>query len=228
VAVVAIALGACSDPTRLVVVVDSDLGAALTAVDVEASVNGGAATSHRFEVAETGLPFSFVIAPADDADANAPVRVRVGGVGDGDVSNVRYQVRTRFVDGRSLRLDAPLTRRCLRESPCHDRGMRCWVGECLPEEVDPASLPSASGDERGPIDALGGDAGPPADAGPPPDAGDCADGAECRDPTNGCRVGAMVCDGDEGPFCELQRTRDEGADCGAGRVWDGSGSCVGF
>jgi len=223
----AIAVGACSEPTQLVVVVDSDLGDALTAVAVEASVNGGAAASHRFEVAETGIPFSFVVAPGDDDDANAPVAVRVTAVGEGDASGIRYHVRTRFLEGRSLRLDAPLSRRCLMEPPCHDLGMRCWVGECLPEEVEPASLPDASGDARDPIDALASDAGPPLDAGPPPDGGGCAEGAECRDPMNPCRVGAMVCDGDEGPDCEIQRTLDEGADCGEGRTCDGAGMCRG-
>jgi len=209
--------------------VDSDLGADLTGVDVAASVNGSASASHHFEVAETGTPFSFVVAPGDDAHANAEVAVYVRAVGDGDVGRVQYRVRTRFLEGRSLRLDAPLTRRCIREPLCNDLGMRCWVGECLPEEVDPQSLPSASGDERGPIEALASDAGPPPDAGPLPDgAAGCLDGAECVDPMNPCRVGTMTCDGDDGPRCEIERTLEEGADCGGGRVCDGAGMCGGF
>ncbi len=209
-------LAGCASPTQLLVIVDSDL-AELATVDVTASTDGSFAESRRFDVATTGLPFSFGVA----AEREARVRVGATGLAADGTTLVAHTVETRFLAGRTLRLEIPLARACILEPSCEDMDLRCVHGDCVDPRVDPATLDEGTGP---PSPLFAGVTDPP-DAGPPPLAdGGCVSGAACADPANPCRVGRTICDGDV-PGCAIAETLPEGADCGEGRTCDGSGQC---
>lgn len=210
----ALALSAC-DATQLVVIVDSDL-AELDEVEVAVSMPTGLAATRRFEVASTGLPFSFGVAPGSGQAGE--VELSAMALDANGHSLTAYHVRTRFLEGRTLRLEVPLARACIQEPGCaDDAARRCVHGACLDEEVDPASL--AEGD--GPPAPLFEGREPPDAGAPPPDAG-CAQDAPCLDPTNPCRLGVTRCAPER---CELDTTLAPGTPCGDGRVCDAEGRC---
>lgn len=213
-------LAGCTTPTQLVVVVDSDyeVGAEIDAVEVFVSSTRGR-DEHRFELAQTGLPFSFGVLPAEGD--TEPVVVTVTGMLGGE-SVARHEVHTRFLPGRRLQLEVPLARACTDvelETTCGDTGRRCLHGACVPVEVDPETLADADGEPRSLFEGVTPpDAGvPAADAGAPDeDAGPpCEPGAECYAGTP-CTVGRWTCAGGE-RRCEMVMTCEElGATCGEG------------
>lgn len=214
--VCALALVACDGPTQLLVIVDSDLGGPLAFVDVSAS-SGLLSTGRRFDVAATGLPFSFAVVPADEAVEE--VSIRAAAMDAEGATLVAYDVQTRFVQGQTLRVEIPLARACRVEPSCADHGMRCVHGVCEERFVDPGSLPRGGGAPSSLFDGTD----PLPDAGPEPMTdGGC--GAPCADPESPCRIGVVQCDVDA-PGCAITETLPAGADCGDGRVCDAEGQC---
>lgn len=210
-----LALAGCDAPTQLLVIVDSDLGDALAVVEVAASSEGALATTRRFELASTGLPFSFGVVPAGDAGG---VQLHAVGLAADGAPLLSHSVETEFVRGRTLRLELPLARACLEE-PCPADHLRCVYGTCVDRRVDPATLAQGDGAPEGLFD--GATALPDAGPGPAIDAG-C--GAPCHDPASPCRVGQTRCEPDA-LRCELTETLPEGASCGDGRACDATGRC---
>ena len=213
---IALVFCACDGPTQLLVVVDSDLGDRLVSVEASAS-SDALLSSQRFEIASTGLPFSFGVARTDERIRD--VQITVTGFSDDDAL-VTYTMETSFEEGRNIRVDVPLARACQTEPSCTELGQRCEFGTCLDVRIEPASLPDATGDTPGLFDG----------ATQLPDAGgfdampDCVTGNECSAPTNPCMTGLLECDGD-GPRCVITETLPEGAPCGEGRSCNGMGIC---
>lgn len=211
-----LALVGCDGPTQLLVIVDSDVGDALAVVEVAASSEGALATTRRFELATTGLPFSFGVVPARDAGA---VHLHAVGLARDGAPLLSHTVETEFVRGHTLRLELPLARACLTEPGCAERDLRCVYGACVERHVDPATLAEGDGAPEGLFD--GATALPDAGPGPVIDAG-C--GAPCHDPASPCRIGRTRCEPDA-LRCELTETLPEGAPCGDGRACDAAGRC---
>lgn len=212
-------LAGCEPSTQLLVIVDSDLGSELAAVHVSASAEGTITANRRFEIATTGLPFSFGVAPEGAEEQS--VGLRISGLAQDGTELVSHAVETRFLPGRTLRLEVPLAQACLLEH-CAESELRCVYGACADRFVDPTTLAEGSAAPEGLFD--GSTERPDAGA-LVPDAG-CEAAAPCVDPLNPCRVGAMLCDGDA-PVCEILETLPEGAECGEGRLCDGAGRCGG-
>lgn len=155
-------LGACSaDPlTELVVVVQSDM----TIPDefdgfrvVVTGHDGDVATDRYFflgeQPGEVLLPADFGVMPRG-GDASRRVTVEVWATDSGaDLFSTR--AITGFVEGKTLRLDMFLARRCLSEAKECKPNETCRVQGCAPSEIDPAELPEFDPDQ--PSSKPGGD-----------------------------------------------------------------------
>jgi len=147
-------LGACSaDPlTELVVVVQSDM----TIPDefngfrvVVTGHDGDVATDRYFFLGEEPgkvlLPADFGVMPRG-GDASRRVTVEVWATESGaDLFSTR--AITGFVEGKTLRLDMFLARRCLSEAKECKPNETCRVQGCVPPEIDPAELPEFDPDQ---------------------------------------------------------------------------------
>lgn len=201
----------CTTPTQLIVVVDSDyeIGPEIDALHVSVS-SADRQAEHRFDLVETGLPLSFGVVPsgAPEEEITLNVIAEFGGGGEPGEAVAYQRVVTSFVPGRRLQLEVPLSRHC----PAGDdvggcpSSERCLYGACVPEGVDPSTLPDATDtlpdlfEGRVPPDASVPDGGVGADGGAPPgDAGQlfCSPGETCTDGTP-CMMGmcspAGVCE----------------------------------
>lgn len=222
-------LTGCDEPTQLVVVVDSDMepGAEIEAIDVSVMSEGGGSTTHRFDLADHPLPFSFGITPARADDE--PVRIAVTAARLDLPSNVTFSAHTRFVPGETRRLEAPLGRDCddaLGEAPlqCADHGQTCRFGECVDVEVDPFSLPVGPGSDP-PAPLFDGPRIAP-DAGVV-DGGVCVQDEPCE--LGECAEGAVECGGGTA-VCVAVAFAPAGTPCGDAEnalVCDGMGRCDG-
>ena len=181
-------------------VVDSDLEvpAALTSVEVRATITGRAEVISTFDVtgargsacSQASCPLPLSVGEASAAgDVSETASIVVRGLRRSDEVVVR-RVRTGFVEGRRLAIPVYLSSSC-RNVPC-DPASTCDRGACVPQAVDPATLddvpegfdpsdlfpPSSRPDAATPVaDAAAAmdagfvrDASPPADTGARPDA----------------------------------------------------------
>lgn len=126
-----------TDPTQLVVVVDSDL--ASDAVDaVEVSVLGleGGEQIARANLADGALP-RFVVLERRGG-ALGPIDVEARAVRDGSPIGIARRARTSFVRERTMRLDLFLAAACASQT-C-DATQTCERGACVSPEVAPEEL----------------------------------------------------------------------------------------
>ncbi len=215
---IALACCACSPPTQLLVVVDTDLepGVEVEAIDVAVSSNGGWTSRSSFSMESTELPFSLGV-QAVRPDERVHVSARA--IAPSGELAVSYDVDVGFVPGEVRVLEIPLARACVDELSCDDEGMTCLRGSCVPSSIDPSSLPGRSGDEPQPLfdgPRVAPDAGE-ADAG-----ASCVAGEPCET-GNPCEIGERACDP---PRCQVSATLAAGTDCGEGRVCDVEGRCA--
>jgi hypothetical protein len=218
-AFIALLACACAEPTQLLVVCDTDYapGTEVTAIEIAVSTEGALADRHRFELAESGVPFSLGVAPARRNDEAVAVDARALGP-DGRVV-VRLEARTSFVPNETRVLEMPLARACAIEPPCEDDGaeLTCRDGACVSPAIDASALERWDGELTRLFDGVS-DAGvPESDAGLP-----CEDGTPC-DTGNACEVATMSCAGT--PSCEVQSVLTPGSECGNGRTCDSEGRC---
>jgi hypothetical protein len=157
---------ACSSPTQLIVLIDSDfavpeeLAGVMVSVVDERGKNVGASS---FDLAALGLPMSFGIEPTGDL-VDERVRIVVTGVGPSGASLVERVAIVGFVDGERHLLAMFLARSC-RGMSCPD-GQTCSERGCISAEVVVEDLPVVD-----PGGEIGHDSGVHADAGAPnPDA----------------------------------------------------------
>lgn len=178
-------LAACSRPTELVVIVDSDLAVPGELDQVRVTVTGPAGMSESAEQALDGtgpeLPLTLGVVPA--GEALGPIDVVADGMLSGSIVVTR-SARTTLIAGESLALYLFLARAC-RGVMCPD-GETCTENGCATVEIDPADLPRWTGVIEGRdagVDAGRFDGGPGFDAGtdggPPPRV--CTSGADCDD-----------------------------------------------
>lgn len=212
VAALAAMLAACSvEPTRIVVVVQTDLviPAALDAltIEVDSTEIGGSQQVRMTALDGEGVAPPIVLAIVHDGGELGPITVRVWGLHEDDVV-VERAARLAFVSGRSVLLRLDLVAAC-RDHDC-DGGRSCEAGACVPLDVDAQSLPPWEGREALPMlpQGPGGDAGvpavdawvPPDDATVVPDGGAaCAMGCECAQTC----VDDEACECKSGCACEL-------------------------
>lgn len=159
---VALALAAgcsASAPTRIVVIVESDLAVPerLDAVrfTIDATAIGGAVQAREVSsLRPESLPL--VLPVVHEAGGEGPITVRVAGLHAG-AEIVERSARLSFVPGRAIALRVRLEAACAwRERPC-DGAKTCVRGACVEPDVDPSSLPEWGGDA-----GVGdGDGGPP-------------------------------------------------------------------
>jgi hypothetical protein len=140
-------LGCSADPlTELVVVINSDM-AVPAEFDgfrvVVKSHDEEVSTDRHYFVGETSgkvrLPADFGIIPRG-GDASRRVTVEVSATTSG-AALFSTRAITGFVEGKTLRLDMFLAKRCLWEAAKCESNETCRVEGCVPEEVDPGSLP---------------------------------------------------------------------------------------
>lgn len=107
---------------------------------------------------------SFGIVPrGGDASRRFRVAVEVEGLAsDGEVRRFETAARSSFLSNRQIRLDIFLAQRCLDTDEECEEGFTCGAEECVPEEVDPNTLPRL--DDLPLFDPRGADAGVPTDA----------------------------------------------------------------
>lgn len=205
---IAICLAGCSaEPTRIVVVTQTDLEMPAEldalAIEVDATAIGGAREERRTALDGTLVVPPIVLAIVHDGGELGPITVRASGLHEGDVVVTRA-ARLSFVQGRSVLLRLDLVGAC-RDRSC-DTDRSCAAGSCVPLDVDAEALPPWAGREAlpalpdppddggvpvvdawvpGPVDAG-------VDAATMPDAGVCAVGCEC----------AQTCVDDEGCECK--------------------------
>ena len=208
-AVLAAIVAGCSvEPTRIVVVTQTDLAVpaeldALT-IEVDATAIGGSQQVRMTPLDGDRVAPPIVLAIVHDGGELGPITVRVWGFHEGEVV-VERAARLSFVPGRSVLLRVDLVRAC-RDHDC-EGGRSCEAGACVPLDVDAQSLPTWAGREGLPtLPRDPGDAGASADAwvapddawAPPDDAAVAPDGgAACA---AGCEC-AQTCIDDEGCEC---------------------------
>ncbi len=144
----AVALGACSEEpvTQLVVVVGSDLDPGTELLRVEVAAEGDERVVATGAVAGPGdLPATVGLVPAGGAAEDVRVTVRGYGTVPGGEQGVIVEQgsATRFLAGRSVRLDMRIDRACVGVT-CGS-GLTCSAGACVSEEADPSTLPPWTG-----------------------------------------------------------------------------------
>lgn len=211
----ALALSACAGD-RILLVIDSDLSPAeMSHIEVLAH-SRGAGFAH-VDLPPEPLPTTVLL--ERDGTSEPDVRLDVRAVSEVGIPVVARTVVTRFVSGRTLRVDMPLGRDCLGTEACDDQDMSCLGGACVPLDLNPQELPDADPGAAPPA-LFDGPTEPDAGA---PDAGpECVAGEACLtgDP---CRVGEMSCGAE--PTCESTENMPEGTPCGDGRACDAEGTC---
>ena len=221
-------VGCGSDPTQLIVVVDSDLMVPLELDSVRVRVTGPMAEPTDIEQSLTGidapvLPLTLSLVPS--GDALGPVEVSATGlVTGGEV--ISRTARTALVKGESRVLRLFLLRSCIGTSCPMDQS--CGEEGCTSIDIPFAELPPwtgtppriDSGMERMDGGPDGGrDGGPdsgPVDAGCTSDT-QCADGVFCNGAET-CVAGA--CAPGVPPTC------DDGVDCTRDSCDEGAGDCA--
>ena len=161
---------------------------------------------------------------APEEEITLSVIAEVGGGGEPGEAVAYQRVSTSFVPGRRLQLEIPLSRHCPAGDDiggCPD-SERCLYGACVPQEVDPSTLPDATDtlpdlfEGRVPPDASVPDASVGEDGGVPPGDGGrprCNPEESCTDGTP-CMVGTCSSTG----VCEDIRSCDDlGLTCEMGR-----------
>jgi hypothetical protein len=139
--------GCKGDPAQLVVLVNSDLyvPAELVAVEARASANQKS-WNHRFDLASpSALPFSFAVAPPDDAP-DATITLELDAVGP---QGTLFTRRATIVVPKNKRLLLPmfLAASCVSAPAC-ESGQTCTESGCQPEMIDPSTLPSVEPGEE--------------------------------------------------------------------------------
>lgn len=142
-----LAVGCSAEPaTELVVVIDTDAdvpeqidGIVVRVLDEQA----GLVTERPFVLGDGPdrilLPADFGVVPREGHDPDEDIRIAVVAQ-KSSVDLFSTEVVTRLVEGKMLRLDLLLPRRCL-DSPAPCPGEPCGPESCGAIEVDPASLP---------------------------------------------------------------------------------------
>lgn len=143
--------GCSADPvTELVVVVNSDMAVPdeFDGFRVIVKGNDGDVATDRYffigkESGKVLLPADFGLIPKD-GDASRHVNVEIFAQASGaDLFSTR--AITGFVEGKTLRLDMFLARRCLSEAKACKPNETCRTNGCEPAEIDPGSLPEFDG-----------------------------------------------------------------------------------
>ncbi len=206
VVVLGLAAIGCGDSTELVVHVDTDLHLGNEVMAIEVSAGGFAPDFHRFEItSDTAMPLTFSIGP-NEAGGDDDIPIDVQAVDADGETLVSWVATTRFRNGRSLEVLAPLARACT-EVEC-DEELVCRNGVCEARFIDPATL-EPSGTHEGRI--FDGPSDPPMMMIPPScearmEAGEaCAPQCPCEE-TPVCALGLLTCepDGEEG--CDVADT----------------------
>ncbi len=209
----AILAAGCAPPTRILLVVDSELrpGVDYDRVSLAAGPASGLSTTREL----TALPATALL------EASGAERVRIGVRAlRGDEVRVGWALETDFEPGRTVRVEVPLTWTCVGNEACARGVEHCVDGACEPVERSIAALPD--GDPGDAVSAWLAPV-PPPDAGAPLDAGPgCEEGAPCV-PASRCHAGALRCAAS--PACEPGAPLPAGAPCGEGRQCDGAGLC---
>lgn len=147
-ALLALTMAGCSpDPlTELVVVINSDMASpgefdgfrvVVTGNDAQVATDRSYFLGDR--AGQVSLPADFGITPKNH-DASRRLTVEVfATLGGATLFSTRAV--TGFVEGKSLRLDMFLAKRCLTEAAECQPNETCRVDGCVPEQVDPAGLP---------------------------------------------------------------------------------------
>ncbi|AKF07202.1 hypothetical protein [Sandaracinus amylolyticus] len=223
---IAILVGCRNDPTRIVVIADSDLPVP-ESIDgvrfvVDARDIGGDVVTREVDLTTTPLPL--VLPVVHDGGPHGPVTIEAHAL-DGTAAIVSRAARLAFSPSRSIALHLVLSSSCAMRQ-C-DASQTCVDGACAPIDVADGALPEWTGrDALTPITMGEPDAstpiGPMGDAGagdawtaPPADAGQCAAGCACRQTCD------SACTCSEGCDCTLscpgggdcQDMRCDGADC---------------
>jgi hypothetical protein len=142
----AAALSACAtEPTQLVVVVETNLDVPSEIDTVEVVVTGPSAVSTSTSEALVGpddppFPLTLTVLPA--GSALGPVSITARGL-LGDSEAIRAEVRTELVDGKSKMVRLFLLRGCI-DRPCV--GMTCGEAGCTPIAVAGETLPAWTGE----------------------------------------------------------------------------------
>jgi hypothetical protein len=140
-------LSCSADPlTELVVVINSDMETPdeFDGFRVAVTDHEGALSTERYyfvgkEPGKVVLPADFGLVPkGGDASRKVAVEVWATLAGADLFSN---RALTGFVKGKVLRLDMFLASRCLTEAKACKPNETCRVEGCVPEEIDPGSLP---------------------------------------------------------------------------------------
>lgn len=150
VAALTLTITACADTTELFVVVDTDLrlGDEVTAIEVAA---GSLSDTHTFEItAASPMPLTFSIVPRGGTDSDDDISISVSAIDESNHVVVGWHALTRFRDGRSLELLAPLARSCMSSADLCGEDMACRNGVCEPLFIDPREL-EPSGTHQGRI-----------------------------------------------------------------------------
>ncbi|UJR80216.1 hypothetical protein [Sandaracinus amylolyticus] len=219
---IVILAGCSNDPTRIVVIADTDLAvpASIDSVRfvVDARAIGGDVVTREVDVSATPLPL--VLPVVHDGGPLGPITIEAE-ARKGAAVVVARSARLAFVPSRSIALHLVLASSCVMRQ-C-DGNDSCVDGACASIDVDASSLPEWTGRQGlmpvvmgEPIDP-GGDAGAPrADAQTPQsDAGQCAPGCACR---QSCESACTCSAGCECTFsCPANGTcedmRCDGGDC---------------
>jgi hypothetical protein len=209
----AVAVAACTTPTQLIVVVDTDLPIPSGLDDVSVTVTspemGTMASEHQPLTSASGLPLTLAVVPS--GDYLGPIDVRAEGSRGGSLVVAR-EARVTLVRGETRMLRLDLVASCVgvscgRDQSCGPNGCDdLVVSELAPWPGSPPRLFDAGGPRDGGLDAYRDDIGPvdayTPDVGPVdahvempdawgPDAwigcataGDCDDGVPCT--TDAC------------------------------------------
>jgi hypothetical protein len=213
-----------TDPTQLVVVVDSDLTSdAFDAVEVSVlGLEGGEQTA-RATIADGALPRYVVLERR--GGALGPIDVEARALLDGTPTGIARKARTSFVRGRTMRLDLFLAAACASQT-C-DATQTCERGDCVSPDVASEQLVPWTGldgtnDAGMPNDAeVDGDVdGGDVDAGPctclsprPPDTvGTRCEAGRC---VYECAPGVGNCDGRIDAVNGCEQALDTREHCGA-------------
>lgn len=134
-------LSACSsEPTQIIVAVDSDLVIPTELDAIHFDVSGPDGMSQTSDAAFSGdgaLPLPRTLALTRKDGAIGPYDVRVTGLLNG-AEVIERHARVSFIEGRSVILVLRLLRSC-QGQPCGS-GMSCDVGGCRSVDIDPSEL----------------------------------------------------------------------------------------